>query len=105
MLADGLGHGLYLTLLDYLQGTPYKDRLVSAEGIIGALRGRKTPAEIALIRAAVETTWQIYKAAIGYAQPGMTEKQIAAFMHEQMAAARCWPGLGTSQLPGGQRRA
>jgi Xaa-Pro aminopeptidase len=84
VLADGLGHGLFLTLLDYLEGTPYQDRLVSAEAIIGALRGRKTPAEIALIRAAVETTRQIYDLAIDYAHPGMTEKQIAAFMHEQM---------------------
>jgi Xaa-Pro aminopeptidase len=85
VLADGLGHGLYLTLLDYLEGTPYPKRLISAEEIIGALRGRKTPAEVALIRAAVETTRQIYAEAIDYAQPGMTEKQIAAFMHEQMA--------------------
>ncbi len=99
VLADGLGHGLYLTLLDYLEGTPYKDRLVSAEAIIGALRGRKTPAEIALIRAAVETTRQIYETAIDYAQPGMTEKQIAAFMHEQMALRGVGPAWELHNCP------
>ncbi len=84
VLADGLSHGLYRTLCDYLEGTPYAARLVSAEGIIAALRGRKTPVEVARIRAAVEVTDQIYQSAFEYAQPGMTEKQISQFMHDQL---------------------
>ena len=59
--ADGLTHGMYLTLLDHLQGTPYAERLVSAEKMIGALRGRKTATEIARIRAAVASTEEIYR--------------------------------------------
>ena len=43
--ADGLTHGMYLQLLQHLEGTPHAGRLVSAEGVISALRGRKTPAE------------------------------------------------------------
>jgi Xaa-Pro aminopeptidase len=72
-------------LLDYLEPTPWKDCLVSAETIIAALRGRKTPGEIARICAAVETTRQIYGHTFDYAKPGMAEYQIAAFMHAQMA--------------------
>src|SRR5690606_19863340 len=29
VLADGLSHGMYLKLLDYLEGTPYAERLIS----------------------------------------------------------------------------
>jgi Xaa-Pro aminopeptidase len=84
--ADGLGHGLYQVLAGYLAGTPYAGRLVSAEGIIGALRGRKTPAEVTRIRTAVATTLEIYARAFDFLQPGMTEAQVGAYMHEQMAA-------------------
>src|SRR5215204_3640865 len=41
--ADGLTYGLYLLLKQYLAGTPYGERLVSAEKVVGAVRGRKTP--------------------------------------------------------------
>jgi len=84
VLADGLSHGLYQVLLDYLGGTPFAQRIVSAEEVIGALRGRKTPQEVARIRAAVETTRQIYARTFDYVQPGMTERQVSAFMHAQL---------------------
>ncbi len=79
--ADGLGHGLYQVLLDYLEGTPYAGRLVSAEHVIAALRGRKTPSEIARIRAAVEATERIYQRTFDFMQLGMTERQVGQFMH------------------------
>src|SRR5690606_40771916 len=41
--ADGLGHGLMLLLQQYLAGTGLVERFVSAEGIVGSLRGRKSP--------------------------------------------------------------
>ena len=44
--ADGLTHAMYEILREHLEDTPYEDRLVSAEPIINALRGRKTPAEL-----------------------------------------------------------
>ena len=53
--ADGLTHAMYLKLQDYLSGTPYAGRLVSAEPLINAMRGRKTPSEAAKIKKAVET--------------------------------------------------
>jgi Xaa-Pro aminopeptidase len=82
--ADGLTHGMYLTLLETLKGTPFTSRLVSAEGIISALRGRKTPAEIDRIRGAIETTGRIYQNTFDFMQIGMTELQIGEFMHAQL---------------------
>lgn len=84
VLADGLSHGLYQVLGEYLADTPYAGRLVSAEAVIGALRGRKTPGEIARIRAAVETTLEIYGRTFGYVQPGMSEIEIGHFMQDQL---------------------
>jgi Xaa-Pro aminopeptidase len=99
VLADGLGHGLYLTLLDYLQGTPWAERLISAEGVIRALRGRKTPTEVERIRAAVETTRQIYEKVYDYAQPGMSEKQIGTFMHQQLDVFGVGPAWEPASCP------
>jgi len=93
VLADGLDHGLYLTLMDYLEGTPWQSRLVSAEKIIAALRGRKTPEEIRRIRNAVETTRLIYDRTFASAEPGMSERQIAAFMQslmDEMGVGPAW---------------
>jgi Xaa-Pro aminopeptidase len=84
VLADGLSHGMYQLLAGYLEGTPFAHRLVSAETVIEARRGRKTPGEVACIKRAVETTRQIYERTFDYVQPGMTERQIGAFMHAQV---------------------
>lgn len=84
VLADGLPHGLYLVLVHHLSGTPFAERFVSAEAVIAALRGRKSPNEIARIRAAIETTATIYKNTFNYTQEGMNEAQISQFMHKQL---------------------
>src|SRR5690606_8970033 len=46
VLADGLTHGMYLILQDYLKGSGFEDKLISSEEIISALRGRKSPTEL-----------------------------------------------------------
>lgn len=84
VLADGLSWGMYQTLLDILAPTPYAACLVSAEGIIAALNGRKTPGEVALIRAAVNVTAQIFNESFSMIHPGMSEKQIAGLFHDQV---------------------
>ena len=83
--ADGLSHGMYQLLVDYFNDTPWEQRLVSAEKVIAALRSRKIPAEIDRIRAAIETTRQIYEATFQFTRPGITERQVADFMHAQLA--------------------
>jgi Xaa-Pro aminopeptidase len=82
--ADGLTHGMYLLLQQYLAGTPFAERLVSAQKIVGAVRGRKTPSEIERISAAVATTYEMYHRTFEYVRPGLTEKQIGAFLLKQV---------------------
>src|SRR5215217_3280725 len=57
--ADGLTHAMHEIMCEHLAGTPYVHRLVSAEPVISALRGRKTPAEQARVRKAIEITDEI----------------------------------------------
>ncbi|HLO13310.1 MAG TPA: Xaa-Pro peptidase family protein [Anaerolineales bacterium] len=80
--ADGLTHAMYEILRDHLKDTPYADRLVSAEPVINALRGRKTPAELERIRKAIEITNEIYDRAFEFIKIGMTELEIGEYMHQ-----------------------
>lgn len=92
--ADGLSLGMYRTLLAILDATPYADRLISAERVIAALRGRKSSTEIARIRQAVATTERLFDAVEQFVRPGMTQRQIAAFVHQQidgLGLGYAWP--------------
>ncbi|MAT42937.1 MAG: peptidase M24 [Anaerolineaceae bacterium] len=84
VLADGLSVGLYQILLSLLKGTPYEERLVSAEAVIGALNGRKIPREVERIRDAVAETEAIYQVTYEFLKPGKTEIDVANFMHQQI---------------------
>ena len=83
--ADGLTHGLWLVLLETLEGTPYADRLVSSKPIVGSLRGRKSPFEVARIRAAVDETEEIFAHIGERLGPGMKETEIAALMQAEVS--------------------
>ena len=92
--ADGLTHAMYEILREHLKDTPYADRLVSAEPVINALRGRKTPAELERIRKAVEITDEIYRKTFAYIKLGMTELEIGAYMHklaQEYGVGLAWP--------------
>jgi len=80
-LADGLPHGLYLELIDNLKDTKYANTLISSEDIVAALRGRKSPAEIEIMKEAIKETLNIYDEVTKYLKPGLTEKQVAAYVH------------------------
>ena len=82
--ADGLTYGKYLKIAELLKETPFSARLVSAESIIGKLRGRKSSGELKLIRAAIEHTVAILDQVTSRARPGMTEKEVAEIIsHER----------------------
>jgi Xaa-Pro aminopeptidase len=83
LMADGLTHGMYLTLLKALEGTPYALRLDSSERIVSALRGRKSTTEQARIRAACEATVEIFDRLTPRLGTGLTEKQVAAMILEE----------------------
>lgn len=92
--ADGLTHAMYEILCDYLAGTPYADRLVSAEPVISALRGRKTPTEQARIRRAIEITDEIYQKTFDFIKVGMTEIEIGEYMQKlanEYGVGLAWP--------------
>lgn len=83
--ADGLTHGMWLVLRETLEGTPYADRLVSSEQVVGSLRGRKTPNEVERIRAAIAETEEIFALVSERIAPGLKETEIAAVFHEEVA--------------------
>jgi Xaa-Pro aminopeptidase len=107
--ADGLGHGLYLLLQNYLAGTPFRDRLLSAEKIISALRGRKTDEEIRRVREAIRVTYEIYDRTFAFVEPGKTEAQVGAHMHrllDEMGLTTSWerancPAVNSGHMPAG----
>lgn len=79
--ADGLSHGMYLNLERYLKDTPY--RLISAENILNSLRGRKSDSEIGRIRDAVKLTEKIIDSVTAFLKPGLSEVDIARFIHAE----------------------
>jgi Xaa-Pro aminopeptidase len=92
--ADGLTHAMYEILREYLAGTPYAERLVSAEPVISALRGRKTPTEQARIRKAIEITDEIYRKTFDFIKVGMTEIEIGEYMQKlahEYGVGFAWP--------------
>jgi Xaa-Pro aminopeptidase len=92
--ADGLTHAMYEFLKEYLAGTPYADRLVSAEPVISAMRGRKTPTEQARVRKAVEITDEIFKKTFAHIKVGMTEIEVGEYMQRlarEYNVGLAWP--------------
>jgi Xaa-Pro aminopeptidase len=83
VLADGLTYGMYQILLDHLEGTEYKNRLISSEEIISALRGRKSPTEINLMEGAIRETLKIFDEVTNFMKPGMTEIEVANFVKQK----------------------
>ncbi len=86
-ICDGITHGMYLTLRDFLYELDMQDRIVSAEKIVSALRARKTPAEVDNIKNAISITERIFAEVASFIAPGRTEKEIAAFMKHKADAA------------------
>ena len=82
--ADGLTFGMYNLLAEYLEGTPFPTRFVSAEPLLIKLRGRKTPDELKRIQKAVTITEQIYEEACHFLSIGQTELEIQQFFQQRM---------------------
>lgn len=92
--ADGLTHAMYEILREHLDGTPYADRLISAEPVVSALRGRKTRAEQERVRKAIEITDEIYNRTFDFIKVGMTEIEIGEYMQKlasEYGVGLAWP--------------
>jgi len=83
-MSDGMTHGMYLTLVKALEGTPYAARLESSDRIVSALRGRKSATEQARIRAACVETVAIFDRLTPRLKAGLTEQQVAGMIREEM---------------------
>jgi len=77
VLADGLSYGLYQILIEHFDGTSYAERLISSEDIISSLRGRKSAAELKIMKEAVEETLKIFDEATLFIKPGVSEIEVA----------------------------
>jgi len=99
VMADGLSHGMYLTLMKYLDGTRYADALVTSEKIVSKLRGRKTPEEIRRIKVNIELTLDIFSRVTDIMRPGMTEKEVAEFILGEVEKEGVETSWESSQCP------
>jgi Xaa-Pro aminopeptidase len=86
-ICDGLTHGMYLTLVNFLSEIGFEDRLISAEKIVSALRQRKTQTELDYIKEAIKQTELIFDKVTGYIKPEKTEGEIAQLMKEEVEKA------------------
>ncbi|MBN1164032.1 MAG: aminopeptidase P family protein [Candidatus Krumholzibacteriota bacterium] len=99
VISDGLTHGMFLLLRKYLEGTPFADRMVSSENLISKLRGRKSPEEIRRIRKNVELTEDIFDRVTKFMKPGMTEKEVAAFILGEVEREGVETSWGPEECP------
>jgi Xaa-Pro aminopeptidase len=98
-IADGLTHGMYLTLRRILAEVGMAERLVSAERIVSALRERKSAAEIGWMKQAVRATEEIYDLVGKFIAPGRTESEIAAFILAEAARRELPTAWGQATCP------
>ncbi len=97
--ADGLTHGLWLELQETFGGTTFADRFRSSEAIVNALRGRKSPSEVERIREAVRETEEIFDLVTAALRPGLSELEIAALMHDEVAGRGLGYAWGRDHCP------
>lgn len=94
--ADGLSHGLKLVLDEILlEAGIGPERLVSAEGFLASLRGRKTQGEVAAIRRSVKRTERFLVQVGQHIRPGVSENHLAEILHgwmreQGLSAAWSW---------------
>jgi Xaa-Pro aminopeptidase len=89
--ADGLTHGMWTQLFRLLEHTPYAATFISAEDVIGALRGRKSRVEVDRVKAAIQETTQIFEAVNGFLKPGQPETEIRDFIRDQLTTRGVGP--------------
>lgn len=100
VFADGLHAGMYQKLLDFLAGTPYVDRLISAGEVIASLRGRKSVAEIERLRKSVATAEEIYDVVFAEMKIGMSEIEVADIMLAEVAQRGLTTAWAEHSCPG-----
>ncbi len=93
--ADGLSHGMYLMLCDYLKGTKFPDRFISSENLMSLLRGRKTDEEIELVSKAANLATDCWDKTLKEIKPGLSEIAIAHIIERNFARSGVVNSLAT----------
>jgi Xaa-Pro aminopeptidase len=97
--ADGLTHGHWLLLNELVRDTPYASRLTSAAPLLAGLRGRKLPSEVARIRRAIAQTEEIVALVTSQIRPGVSEQDLADFVHGEFARRGLVPAWAADSCP------
>ena len=97
--ADGLTHGLWLELQETFADTPFAQRFRSSEKLVNALRGRKSAAEVERIRAAARETEEIFDSVGRALRADLSETEIAALMHDEVARRGLGYAWGRDHCP------
>ncbi|MCA0401652.1 MAG: Xaa-Pro peptidase family protein [Proteobacteria bacterium] len=74
---------LPLFMMHPIAGILGHDRLADASALIGPIRARKSPAEIALIRHAMAITLDVHRKAHQLVRPGVRASEVARFIDEE----------------------
>ncbi|MCK4632202.1 MAG: M24 family metallopeptidase [candidate division Zixibacteria bacterium] len=93
--ADGLTHGMYQLLRGYLEGLPYRERLISADELTGKLRSRKLPIEIKRLSRAATIANDCWTEVVPQIETGMTEIEIAALIDGLIKQKGAQPSFDT----------
>lgn len=92
-MADGITHGMFLKLQQYLPDVTF----ISANPIVSSIRGRKTKTELELITKAAKITEDINQYMTEQMKPGMTEIEIQNKFHakmDELEVAESWQRSG-----------
>ena len=98
-ICDGLTHGMFLTLQEFLAEAGMAGRLQPAEKIVSALRERKSAAEVGWMKEAVRETEEIFDLVGRFIAPGRTESEIAAFILGQAEMRKLVPAWEQATCP------
>ncbi|MCH7689660.1 MAG: aminopeptidase P family protein [candidate division Zixibacteria bacterium] len=93
--SDGLTHGMFMLISEYLEGTSYDSRIISAEEIVSKLRSRKLPEEITLLKKAAGIASEIWEEVSDEIKIGLTEKEVAAIIDSKIKDRGCTNSFDT----------
>lgn len=98
--SDGLSYGMYLQFMNFLEEANYTGEVISAENIIGKLRGVKSPEEKKRINEAIEIAEKIFEDARGYIKAGVSEIDIYNYFQERLKYYGVESGWHPDHCPG-----
>lgn len=84
-LLDGVTYGMVRRLEIALDSTPWRERICSGRDVVKAVRGRKTPSEVAIMQANIAYVHAFCAELTPRLAPGVTERQVFDWCREEMA--------------------